>query len=100
MESHFGLTVAGSKPDAEEAFRGRRILLAEDNGINAMIAVEILNNMGAEVEVADDGQKSVDSFCAHPAGYYNFILVDVQMPERFLFLLCPQMLLWRMRDCP
>ena len=74
------VTVAGSKPDAEEAFRGRRILLAEDNEINAMIAVEILNNMGAEVEVADDGQKAVDSFCAHPAGYYDFILMDVQMP--------------------
>ena len=74
------VTAVSGKPDAEETFRGRRILLAEDNEINAMIAVEILNNMGAEVEVAEDGQKAVDSFRAHPAGYYDFILMDVQMP--------------------
>lgn len=66
--------------DVEHAFRGRRILLAEDNEINAMIAVEILNNMGAEVEVADNGQMAVDAFAAHPAHYYDFILMDVQMP--------------------
>ena len=66
--------------DADNAFRGRRILLAEDNEINAMIAVEILNNMGAEVEVAEDGQKAVDNFASHPARYYDFILMDVQMP--------------------
>ena len=104
------ITAAGSKPDVEEAFRGRRILLAEDNEINAMIAVEILNNMGAEVDVAEDGQQAVDSFQAHPAKYYDFILMDVQQPEKyerwigrmpatFLFSLCPQMPLWRMRDC-
>lgn len=74
------ITAAGSKPDVEEAFRGRRILLAEDNEINAMIAVEILNNMGAEVDVAEDGQQAVDSFQTHPAKYYDFILMDVQMP--------------------
>ena len=66
--------------DEDNAFRGRRILMAEDNEINAMIAVEILGNMGAEVEVAENGQKAVDSFAEHPAGYYDFILMDVQMP--------------------
>ncbi len=68
------------EPDAENAFRGRRILMAEDNEINAMIAMEILGNMGAEVEVAENGQKAVDSFASHAAGYYDFILMDVQMP--------------------
>ena len=73
-------TARRQEPDADNAFRGRRILLAEDNEINAMIAVEILNNMGAEVEVAEDGQKAVDCFTSHPARYYDFILMDVQMP--------------------
>lgn len=73
-------TTENRNQDAENAFRGRRILLAEDNEINAMIAVELLNNMGAEVEVAENGQKAVDSFATHPAQYYDFILMDVQMP--------------------
>ena len=73
-------TSESRKTDADSAFRGRRILLAEDNEINAMIAVEILGNMGAAVEVAEDGQKAVDSFASHPARYYDFILMDVQMP--------------------
>ena len=64
----------------DNTFRGRRILLAEDNEINAMIAVEILNEMGAEVDVAENGQKAVDSFATHPVQYYDFILMDVQMP--------------------
>lgn len=64
----------------ETIFEGRRILMAEDNEINAMIAVEILSEMGAEVEVAENGQKAVDAFADHPAGYYDFILMDVQMP--------------------
>ncbi len=62
------------------AFKGRRILLAEDNEVNAMIAEEILTGMGAEVEVVDNGQKAVDSFRLHPENYYDFILMDVQMP--------------------
>ena len=66
--------------DVEHAFKNRRILLAEDNEINAMIAEEILGGMGAEVEVAENGQKAVDVFATHPAGYYDFILMDVQMP--------------------
>lgn len=73
-------TSESRKTDADSAFRGRRILLAEDNEINAMIAVEILGNMGAAVEVAEDGQKAVDNFASHPARYYDFILMDVQMP--------------------
>ena len=62
------------------SFGGRRILLAEDNEVNAMIAVEILTEMGADVEVAEDGKKAVECFENHPAGYYDFILMDVQMP--------------------
>lgn len=62
------------------AFQGRRILLAEDNEVNAMIAEEILGEMGAEVEVVENGQEAVDYFKSHPENYYDFILMDVQMP--------------------
>ena len=64
----------------ENAFRGRRILMAEDNEINAMIAVEILNQMGAEVDVVENGKDAVSYFESHPENYYDFILMDVQMP--------------------
>ena len=57
-----------------------RILMAEDNEINAMIAGEILRDRGAEVDVAEDGQKAVDMFAQHPQGHYDLILMDIQMP--------------------
>lgn len=63
-----------------EAFRGCRILMAEDNEINAMVAQEILGQMGAKVDVAENGQHAVEMFDSHPEGYYSFILMDVQMP--------------------
>lgn len=73
-----------SEDDAEEkmqdSFKGRHILLAEGNEINAMIAVEILQEMGAEVDVAENGEVAVERFSAQPAGHYDFILMDVQMP--------------------
>lgn len=72
---------AGQKEENENVFRGRRILMAEDNEINAMIAVEILGEMGAEVESVENGRKAVEAFESHPAGWYDFILMDVQMPE-------------------
>ena len=57
-----------------------RILMAEDNEVNAAIATEILRDKGAEIDVAGNGQEAVDAFSAHPAGYYDVILMDVQMP--------------------
>ena len=64
----------------DDAFDGKSILVAEDNELNAVIAVEVLKNMGAKVELATNGQEAVDHFEHNPAGYYDFILMDVQMP--------------------
>ncbi len=69
-----------STEENADAFRGRRILLVEDNEINAMIMVEVLQEMGAEIEKAENGQIAVDMFADHPENYYDFILMDVQMP--------------------
>lgn len=79
--------VSEEKASADEAaaefddvFEGKSILVAEDNELNAVIAVEVLKNMGAKVELATNGQEAVDHFEQNPAGYYDFILMDVQMP--------------------
>ena len=79
--------VSEEKASADEAaaefddlFEGKSILVAEDNELNAVIAVEVLKNMGAKVELATNGQEAVDHFEHNPAGYYDFILMDVQMP--------------------
>ena len=64
----------------EDAFQDCRILMAEDNDINAMIAVELLEGMGAKVDVTQNGQLALEAFQAKPEHYYDFILMDVQMP--------------------
>jgi len=64
-----------------ELFDGKRILLAEDNALNAEIAMEILGEVGFEVEHAEDGIICVDMLNKHDAGYYDLILMDIQMPN-------------------
>lgn len=68
---------------AVEAFtiRGLKILLAEDNDINAEIEAEILRMDGAEVMRAEDGAKAVQMFADSAPGSIDVILMDIQMPE-------------------
>ncbi len=61
-------------------FNGCHILMAEDNEINAEIAVSILGNEGAKVDVAVNGKDAVEKYAASAPGTYNFILMDIQMP--------------------
>ena len=62
-------------------FRGKRILLAEDNELNAEIAVTILQEAGFHVDHAADGIICVDMLEKAPPGYYDLILMDIQMPN-------------------
>ena len=62
-------------------FSGRHILLAEDNELNAEIAIVILEEMGFTVDHAEDGIICVDKLEKAPAGTYDLILMDVQMPN-------------------
>jgi signal transduction histidine kinase len=71
---------AGIKLDPS-VFVGKRILLAEDNELNAEIAIEILTEAGFEVERAADGQLCVDMLTKAETGYYSVILMDIQMPN-------------------
>ena len=65
----------------EFSFDQKRILLAEDNDINAEICLSVLNAKGAFVERVENGQVAVETFKKHAEHYYDLILMDIQMPE-------------------
>ncbi len=62
------------------AFEGKRLLLAEDNELNREIAIAILEEAGLSIEVANDGSEAVKLVEDKPSGYYDAILMDIQMP--------------------
>lgn len=62
-------------------FKGKRILLVEDNELNREIAEELIGATGASVESAEDGVQAVKKFKESAEGYYDLILMDVQMPH-------------------
>ena len=62
-------------------FKGKRILLVEDNELNREIAEELIGATGASVESAEDGVQAVEKFKESAGGYYDLILMDVQMPH-------------------
>jgi len=61
-------------------FNGKRILLTEDNELNAEIATEILEDAGFVVEQAENGVVCIEKLTAATKGYYDLILMDIQMP--------------------
>ncbi len=63
-----------------EDLKGKRLLLVEDNALNREIAEEILAESGFTVETAVDGSKAVDMVKNSEAGYYDAVLMDIQMP--------------------
>lgn len=60
--------------------QGARILLVDDNALNREIALEMLSVYGLTVETAENGALAVQKFAEHEAGYYQAILMDIQMP--------------------
>ena len=60
---------------------GKRILLAEDNELNAEIAIYFLERLGMTVDLVEDGVQCVSRMKAMPAGTYDLILMDIQMPH-------------------
>lgn len=75
--------VAGKKaaPAAPRDFSGKRVLLAEDNAMNRMVAEGLLGKFGLECDSVMDGRMAVDKFLASAPGYYDAILMDIQMPH-------------------
>ena len=66
--------------DSEEDFSGSRVLLVEDNELNQEIAMELLGMTGVQVEAAGDGAQAVAKFQNAPEGWFDLILMDIQMP--------------------
>ena len=64
-----------------EILEGRNILLAEDNDLNAEIAEAILERAGLKIERVEDGIQCVNKITKMPAGTYDMILMDIQMPK-------------------
>ena len=64
-----------------EQVKGMRILLAEDNDLNAEIACTILTESGMEVERAEDGRVCLQMLKERPKRYYDAVLMDIQMPN-------------------
>ena len=67
--------------DAALRIRGRRVLLAEDNDLNAEIALFILEELGVKADRVADGRQCVNRLKAFPARTYDAVLMDIQMPE-------------------
>ena len=67
-------------PEAGSDFRGRYILLVEDNELNSEIAVEILKEYGFLVDIAENGAEAVEKVKNSAPGTYDLVLMDIQMP--------------------
>ena len=70
-------------PDGDapkKVLEGKRFLAAEDNELNSEILVELLDMYGSQCDVAENGQIAVETFEKSPQGYYDGILMDIQMP--------------------
>ena len=68
------------KTSAIHTIKGKRILIAEDNELNAEIAKTVLEDVGALVTRVEDGQQAVELFKEKPAGTFDVILMDLMMP--------------------
>ena len=68
------------KPSAIHTIKGKRILLAEDNELNAEIAKTVLEDVGALITRVENGQQAVELFEEKPAGTFDAILMDLMMP--------------------
>ena len=69
------------RADLAEMLKGKRILMAEDNELNAEIAVTLLEECGLQAEWTRDGEECVETLKKKPEDYYDAVLMDIQMPK-------------------
>ena len=67
-------------PVADKGFKGKSVLLVEDNELNSEIAMTILNEYGIQVDTAGNGVEAVEKIKTSTPGDYDLVLMDVQMP--------------------
>ena len=80
-EGYYKKMHAENPGTGSEILAGKNILLAEDNDLNAEIAVAILERFGLKAERVEDGIQCVSRIKNMPAGTYDMILMDIQMPK-------------------
>ena len=80
-ESYYVKNNAENPETCSEILEGKNILLAEDNDLNAEIAEVILECAGLKIERVEDGIQCVNRIMKMPAGTYDMILMDIQMPQ-------------------
>ena len=80
-ESYYVKKHAENPGTGSEILEGGKILLAEDNDLNAEIAEVILERVGLNIERVEDGIQCVNRITEMPAGTYDMILMDIQMPN-------------------
>ena len=77
-----GALSSGTEREAANLLQGARILLTEDNDINQQIAIELLEGVGAKVQVANNGRIAVETLGNGPQPPpFDLVLMDLQMPE-------------------
>ena len=74
-------STAENPETCNEILEGKNILLAEDHDLNAEIAEVILERVGLKIERVEDGIQCVNRIMKMPAGTYDMILMDIQMPQ-------------------
>lgn len=72
---------AGHDGESEMSLKGKRLLLVEDNEINSEIAEALLTEEGFKVETVSDGDLAVEAVKNSEPGYFDFVLMDIQMPK-------------------
>ena len=80
-ESYYEKNQTENPETCSEILEGKNILLAEDNDLNAEIAEVILERAGLKIERVEDGIQCVNRIMKMPAGTYDMILMDIQMPQ-------------------
>ena len=71
---------AAEQTEKKADFAGKRLLVVEDNALNREIAVTMLEEGGFEVDTAENGKVAVDKVRESAPGYYDLVLMDIQMP--------------------
>ena len=64
----------------QTSFLGKHFLLVEDNALNREVATELLTDLGAVIHIACNGEEGVTAFRRSPEGFYDMVLMDIQMP--------------------
>jgi signal transduction histidine kinase/DNA-binding response OmpR family regulator len=88
LKTVLGINVEAEKAENKEGiesfqrhdYKGKRVLLVDDNELNVEIACELLGVVGLEVETAYNGREAVEAATGHEPGFFDLIFMDIQMP--------------------